>query len=375
MVRYIEERSVVDQFQNTTSVSNSQGGEAVMQSELEILNSWDLAEKVGSLPGHGGTGAQIKGAVFAGRGGQCDSRWPEGLVSPKGSNIIRVEFRHGNPELARRVLDSLIQEYFKMHLEIHRPKEAAKFVTEKAEKSRTKLKGAEDELMKLRAESGILSMADSIAALNTEGAKLQSDLTAAEAQLAEERARLAALERFATGKDVEVPMIPALVPSKPADGAGAAEPATSAAPLAAAGGADPAPPNGNADARPAGSATGASVMVSADGEYGNAVSGLKLLEAERTEMLKVYRQEHYAVKELNEKITRQKALIEIYKERSTEGSGRRLQSVLLAGQSQVAAIEAKVGKLREALDAVKKNVDRVDNHHAQDRREGNDPGH
>ncbi len=195
MVRYVVDRSAVDQVQDITPASGGQGGETVMLSELEILNSWDLAEKVGSLPGMEELAPKSKEPFSS---AEAASVILDGLkaASPKGSNIIRVEFRHGKPELTRKALENLIQEYFKMHLEIHRPKEAAKFVAEKVEKSRTKLKGAEDDLMKLKADNGILSLPAAVAALEAELAKARSDRNVIGRELAGQRARVATLERL-----------------------------------------------------------------------------------------------------------------------------------------------------------------------------------
>jgi polysaccharide biosynthesis transport protein len=348
MVRYVVERSAVDQVQNTTSLSAGQGAEAVMQSELEILNSWDLAEKVAALPGmeelapKSKTPAKAEGAALA---------IMEGLkaVAVKGSNVIVVEFKHWNREAVQKALDQLVQEYFRKHLEIHRSKEAAKFVSEKVEKSRTKLKGAEQDLMKLKSDSGVYSLPETIHSVNEEVAKLQNELNSAETLLAEHRARVEALEKFAaTGKGEAVPFGPALTPAKPKD----EEPAEGGKAAALSGGATPGSPDEVRTAlTPEDSAVG-----SADNEYFNAVSGLKLLEAERVEMLKYYREEHYAVKELDEKISRQQRLIEIYKERSAEGSNRQVRSALLAAQSQTAALEARVEKIKEVQAIAQKNV-------------------
>ncbi len=357
MVRYVVDRSAVDQ--NPTSL-NSQGAESVIQSELEILTSWDLAEKVGKRAGMQDLAPKTKtpalpevtamAAASAIRAGLKAS-------AVKGSNVIWVDFKHSNPDLAQKALDQLIQEYFIKHLAIHRSREAADFVSAKVEQSRTNLKGFDAELMQLKSANGIVSLPESMRMINEAEAKLESELSSAEAHLAEERARLAALERFAAGKGDLPPALPKSTPPRskaivPADGA-----VQSAVPADAKGAAVSPSPEEVAQALPAEAAPAEeSSFGTPDSEYLNAISVLRLLVAERVEMLRVYREEHYAVKEVDEKIARQQRIIEIYKERSAEGANRQFRSAMLAEQAQTAALEARIGMLKEALVAAHKNA-------------------
>ena len=177
--------------------------------------------------------------------------------------------------------------------------------------------------------------------LNAEGAKAQADVNAAESELAEQRARVAAIERFAADGNG----------TQPASAATAIE-TTLRAILPARGVA--AAPAGATDA-PENSAPQADASQH-DIDYSTAVSSLKLLESDRLQMLKIYREEHEAVKALDEKIARQEAVIEIYRQQSTEESSRRIRSVLMAERAHLLAMEAKTEKLKETLAASQKNA-------------------
>jgi len=339
MVRYVVERSAVDQVQNTTSLSANQGADSVIQSEIEILTSWDLAEKVSSMPGLEGLVPKSKPPATPAAGARWISQNLK-VSAGKGSNVLFVSFRHPDPVLARAVLDQLVQLYFIKHLEIHRSKEAAKFVTDKVESSRTKLRGAEDELTKLKTESGILSLPETLETLNAECAQAQADLNAAEAELAEQRARVAAYEQLGVVGDRTLP------------GSEAAAETTMKAIVPPGRIAKPA-----ATARGAAASSASSLEVSRpDSDYATALSSLKLMESERQQMLKVYREEHEAVKLLDEKIARQRAAVDIYKEQSTEESTRQFQTDLQTERAHLLAIEAKAQKLRETLAAAQKNA-------------------
>ena len=54
----------------------------------------------------------------------------------KGTNIISVTFKSGNPKLPMQVLQELVKRYFDKHLEVHRSVGAFDFVTKETEELR-----------------------------------------------------------------------------------------------------------------------------------------------------------------------------------------------------------------------------------------------
>ena len=85
-------------------------------------------------------------------------------------------------------MQELLSRYFVKHLEVHRSAGAFDFVTQQTDQVRARLNQTEDTLKSLREKTGIASLNEGSAALTTEAAKVQEQLNAAEADLAEQQA-------------------------------------------------------------------------------------------------------------------------------------------------------------------------------------------
>lgn len=96
-------------------------------------------------------------------------------------------------------------------------------------------------------------------------------------------------------------------------------------------------------------------LARAEVDYLKAMSDLRLFQSERLQMLRTYREAHELVRELDEKITRQLSLIEIFKQQSKEESQRRRDNL----QFKISALEDNVkeweAKAREANDKIVMN--------------------
>src|SRR5207248_3123005 len=95
-----------------------------------------------------------------------------------------------DPELATLVLNELVTRYFNKHLEVHRSAGAFDFVTQQTDQVRARLNQTEDALRDLKSKAGIVSLTDSNASLSAELAKTEEQLHQAEADFAEQEARL-----------------------------------------------------------------------------------------------------------------------------------------------------------------------------------------
>ncbi|MBA3351570.1 MAG: hypothetical protein H0U23_03945 [Blastocatellia bacterium] len=190
LVRYVLDRSAVDTIDSPTgSTAGSRSIDAIIGAEVEILRSWDLAMQVAEsigpkriLPNSTTPPAKEEAAaVVAG-----------GLVvgATKGSNIIYVAYDNSDPQLAPLILSELLSRYFVKHLEVHRSAGAFDFVAQQTDQVRTRLSQTEDALKDLKAKLGIVSLADGMIVLSAELAKTQDQLQAAQADLAEQRARV-----------------------------------------------------------------------------------------------------------------------------------------------------------------------------------------
>jgi len=198
LVRYVVERSTVDAVDTTKGAAGyAPMSDTVIGSELEILSSWDLAvqtaEAIGPkrlLPDYKGTPSKEAAAATIASGLQLGVR--------KGSNIILVSYKNSRPELTTLVLNELVNRYFNKHLEVHRSAGAFDFVTQQTDQVRARLNQTEDALKDVKQKAGIISLDNSTEALSQEAGKVEDQLHAAQADLAEEEARLRQI-RHSTG--------------------------------------------------------------------------------------------------------------------------------------------------------------------------------
>src|SRR6266699_1454794 len=204
LVRYVLERSAVDPIEaEKAAAASSNYTDRVIDAEIEILTSWDLAVQVAQaigpkrlLPPATDPLTKVAHAIglkppsAAATEGEAASSIILNLkvISNKGSNIIFVSYKNHDPQMATLVLQELVSRYFVKHLEVHRSASAFDFVTQQTDQVRARLKPNEDALKSLRDKTGIVSLMEGSAALTAEAAKTQEALNAAEAELAEGKA-------------------------------------------------------------------------------------------------------------------------------------------------------------------------------------------
>ena len=187
LVRYVLERSAVDSIDNTTQPNQASGGgtkttDTVIDAEVQILTSWDLAAEVANAIGPKRLGAPTKEAAAG--------RIVSGLqvTSSKGSDVILVSYENRDPQIATLVLQELLNRYFVKHLEVHRSAGAFDFVTQQTDQVRARLNQTEDALKALRDKTGITSFKDGSDALASDTVKTKEQLNAAESELLEQQA-------------------------------------------------------------------------------------------------------------------------------------------------------------------------------------------
>src|SRR6266567_6987119 len=183
LVRYVLERSAIDPIDNTNR-SNLTGKttDSIIDAEVQILTSWDLAVQVADAVGPKRLGAPSKEAAAG------NIILALQVTAAKGSDVIFISYKNRNPEMATLVLQELLSRYFVKHLEVHRSAGAFDFVTQQTDQVRTRLNQTEDALKSLREKTGITSLKGRPDVLTTEAAKTKEELNAAEAELAEGKA-------------------------------------------------------------------------------------------------------------------------------------------------------------------------------------------
>ena len=204
LVRYVLERSAIDSVDSKDGTAGLRNNDGIINSELEILTSWDLATEVADavgverlVPNSEGPATKTSAAASVSAG--------LGVAALKGSNVIAVNFRHQDGETASLVLSELLNRYFTKHLEVHRSVGAFDFVTQQTDQVRGRLRQTEEELKQFKSKAGIISLPESTAAFGAHQVKSQEDLLAAEAERAEQLARVKELEKWLTGGSEGLP--------------------------------------------------------------------------------------------------------------------------------------------------------------------------
>ena len=207
LVRYVRETGTVDPYAEMKSPGGGgKAGDPVINTEIEILKSLDLALEVAEAVGVGkllpGSESQSRASLSAAAGAVLEGM---GVIPGQSSNVLYVTCRNNDPDLSKLVLDKIVELYFKKHLEIHRSAAAFDLVAKQTEEVRERLKETEKQLNKLRTDSGILSLEDATNALSSQRAKTLEDLMKAKADFAEQQATIKSLEKVAGTLDKPSP--------------------------------------------------------------------------------------------------------------------------------------------------------------------------
>jgi uncharacterized protein involved in exopolysaccharide biosynthesis/Mrp family chromosome partitioning ATPase len=200
-IRYVMDSKSLNPMGGDSKVVQSltDQGDTIINGELEILKSLDLANEVAQAIGPEkilGQGAGTNAAGIAIRNGlQVDP--------PQRGSVIKLVFKHSDKNLVQPVLSKVIEIYFKKHVEIH----GAVGIFEEVLTREKSLLGArlastEDRLRKAKASAGVISVEDAKKSYTEQISKIRQELFNAEAELAEHQAAVQELnKRFPTKTD------------------------------------------------------------------------------------------------------------------------------------------------------------------------------
>src|SRR5262245_37950082 len=204
LIRYVLENKGLTPEANDAQVKSPDWrGDNIINAELEILTSYDIAVLVAEAVG--------PERILARLGGGKNTAVAASVIrayllveAPRRSNIIRIIFRHPDPSVVQPVLSQLVDTYIKRHMEIHRGGGALdEFFSHRADELRARLTQTEGELKKLKTDAQVISLDDDKHAYISQIAKIQSDLLSSEAELAERRAALSELEKMVPSASAE----------------------------------------------------------------------------------------------------------------------------------------------------------------------------
>ena len=204
-VRFVisEGKSVGPAPDDAVTKSPDQRGETIMASEVLILTSLDLARQVAAVVG--------PERILANSVGGSDLTHAAAIVqrglqvqSPPKSSIIQVTFTHPDRQIVQPVLQEVIEQYFKMHVAIHRSAGMVdSFLAQETDQMRARLAQTEEELRRAVARAGVISLEDAKANYVVQLARIQQEIFTAQAEMAERGATLAAFNSGATPSKAE----------------------------------------------------------------------------------------------------------------------------------------------------------------------------
>jgi uncharacterized protein involved in exopolysaccharide biosynthesis/Mrp family chromosome partitioning ATPase len=175
------------------TTSPDERGDNIMNSEVAILSSLDLAQTVASNIG--------PEKILAKVGGGKDPVRAAGVLrgnllvqAGKQSSIITVILKHPDPDILQPVLQNLIDEYLNKHREIH---QAAGMSYEALDAEtgqlRTRLSQTDEELKKKTGQVGAITPQTTKIEYANKIARIQDELLDAQVKLAQQQASLASL--------------------------------------------------------------------------------------------------------------------------------------------------------------------------------------
>ncbi len=190
LLRYVADTTILDPAAAGGRIlSPDRYGENVINSEMEILSSRDLVERAVAEIGEDRfvtAPAPEQKRVLAVSVAMANLH----VEVPKRSSVFRIYFDASDPVLARDFLKRLIDLYLEKHIEIHRSVGAYDFLSKQTDQVRAKLSETEEQLRRIKAEAGVVSVDEEKKMLITRLEELGKALRDGESEMAAARARV-----------------------------------------------------------------------------------------------------------------------------------------------------------------------------------------
>jgi len=234
MVRLGRETVTLDPTATTgTIIPVSQSRESEIVTELEIIRSQNIAEKVVDSIGLEAFISPLEGrskrSLLERLGLTTQVSDHDAVVLSVMSNlkvdvqkaswVINLSYEAKNPELTQQVLSKFIDCYLEKHIEVHRTPGSYQFFVQESEQLRNKLAATEKQLMDLMNQTGISSLDEQRSAVLSRIGTLQAEIDGTEADLAASRAKAQELQSsLANTPDLVVTGATVGLPNAAADG-------------------------------------------------------------------------------------------------------------------------------------------------------------
>jgi uncharacterized protein involved in exopolysaccharide biosynthesis/Mrp family chromosome partitioning ATPase len=211
-VRYVEDARLPSSMGNNQLKLPDARGENIINSEVEILSSLDIAHEVVEAIGAEKILAKAGGGNSPNRAASLVKKYISVDV-PKRSDVLKIIFQHPDRDIVQPVLTQVIASYLKKHAEIHRDLGVTDdFLTRQTATLQSQLAKTEEQLREAKTKAGVVSLDEAKRANAERIAKIRDEILSAEADLAEHQAALKAFTWLApanlasTNTGLEVPL-------------------------------------------------------------------------------------------------------------------------------------------------------------------------
>lgn len=191
LVRFVRETRDVVAADGTSIRTPDSRGENIINSEIDLLSSLDLARDV--VTAVGATNI-VKGVSEAEAIGTAVGlvRARTSAEAPRRSSVLHISFGHSDPVTAKMVMSGIVAAYLKMHTRVHTSSDILADASRQVEMRRSSLGQIEGELRRLKNELGIVSLDTAKTAVLEQMNKISGEILETEALLAQHRAALGA---------------------------------------------------------------------------------------------------------------------------------------------------------------------------------------
>jgi uncharacterized protein involved in exopolysaccharide biosynthesis/Mrp family chromosome partitioning ATPase len=183
-IRYVlDNRSVNTDSKNAQMSSPDNMGQSIINSEMEILTSYDLAQQAAKdigpekiLAKYGGGNDPTKAAEII----------KKNLVveSPKQDSVIHVVYMSADPTMVQPVLSEVISDYLDKHVQVHESSMSDDYLSQETAQLRSQIDETETELRAAKNSAGIISVPDAEKSYTDQIAWIRNQLFQAQADLA-----------------------------------------------------------------------------------------------------------------------------------------------------------------------------------------------
>ena len=194
LIRYVEETKAPWGGEDARVQTLDENREDIINSEIEILTSFDLMEQVAKIVGPekilgttGGTNDLYKAALAIHKALL--------VPAPRTGSAVEITYKHRDPAVVQQVLKVLLGTYFDKHREVHQ-QGFDSFLTVETDRLQFHLAQIEKELHAAKTNAGIISLEETKRAFNVEIARIRSDIFATEADLAQRKAAVREISKL-----------------------------------------------------------------------------------------------------------------------------------------------------------------------------------